>query len=234
MKIEFSLYVDGSRIRSEQYGDIKNAKKILLFCHGFPGSNRLCKLWGNIKNEPISLVEINYRGDKKSEGKFSFLGSIKDITTVAYYLKDHFHVPLYALGLSMGGFYITNIVQQHPCIFEKIILLNPVVDTRALFFNKPIMEELWMNARSSLSLKISEDYDEEIKILTGKYNPAIFVNELHTPITIVQSTTDEVLPPEIAKAFHTSLNCEKEYLEVPNAKHDLKGNEEQIIRTILI
>jgi hypothetical protein len=42
--------------------------------------NLLCD---NLKNSAISLVEINYRGDKKSEGKFSFLGSIKDIRTVA-------------------------------------------------------------------------------------------------------------------------------------------------------
>jgi len=39
MKTELSLYVDGSKIICEQHGDIKNAKKILLFCHGFIVSN---------------------------------------------------------------------------------------------------------------------------------------------------------------------------------------------------
>jgi hypothetical protein len=42
-KKELSLYVDGSKIICEHYGDIKNAKKILLFCHGFPGSSRLVR-----------------------------------------------------------------------------------------------------------------------------------------------------------------------------------------------
>ena len=62
----------------------------MLFCHGFPGSSRLNLLCDNLKNSSISLVEINYRGDKKSEGKFSFLGSIKDIRTVASYLKEKY------------------------------------------------------------------------------------------------------------------------------------------------
>ena len=36
MNTDISLCVDGSKIICEQHGDIKNAKKILLFCHGFP------------------------------------------------------------------------------------------------------------------------------------------------------------------------------------------------------
>ena len=66
-KIELSLYIDGSKILFEYYGDINNAKKIVLFCHGFPGSSRLILLGNNLKDSAISLVEIHYRGDKKSE-----------------------------------------------------------------------------------------------------------------------------------------------------------------------
>lgn len=229
---ELSLYVDGSRIICEQYGDIKNAKKILLFCHGFPGSSRLVRLCDNLKNVPISVVEMNYRGDKKSEGKFSFLGSMKDIITVASYLKDYYNVPLHALGYSMGGFYVTNIVNNEPHIFEKVILLNPVVDSMALFSNKPLMDELWELAKNILSLKIPEDYEEEIKMVTSKLNPMGFAEKLKSNVTIIQSTTDEVIEPELAKRFYTLLNCEKSYHEVPNAKHDLMGDEKELINTI--
>ena len=41
MKKSFSLNIDGSMIICEQHGNINNAKKIILFCHGFPGSSRL-------------------------------------------------------------------------------------------------------------------------------------------------------------------------------------------------
>ena len=98
MKKHFSIEVDRSVIVCEQYGNIKNAKKILLFCHGFPGSSRLVSLFDNLENNSISIVEMNYRGDKKSEGKFSFLGSIKDIKTASNFLKEKYKLPLYALG----------------------------------------------------------------------------------------------------------------------------------------
>ena len=231
-KTELSLYIDGSKIIFEHYDDINNAKKIVLFCHGFPGSSRLVRLCDNLKNSPISLVEINYRGDKKSEGKFSFLGSIKDIRTVANHLKEKYKVPLHALGYSMGGFYVTNIINKDPHIFEKIILLNPVVDILALFSNKSLMEKLWRNAENILSLKTTEDYNEEIRLVTSKFNPIEFAKKLKSNITIIQSTSDEVLDPKLAKRFYSLLNGEKSYLEVPNTTHDLMGDEKELIGAV--
>ena len=212
-KTELSLYVDGSKIICEHYGDIKNAKKIVLFCHGFPGSSRLVRLCDNLKTKPISIVEINYRGDKKSEGEFSFLGSIKDIRTVANHLKEKYKVPLHALGYSMGGFYVTNIINKDPHIFEKIILLNPVVDILALFSNKSLMEKLWRNAENILSLKTTEDYQEEMKLMIINLNPIEFAKKLKSNITIIQSTKDEVLEPKLARRFYNLLNGKKTILK---------------------
>jgi esterase/lipase len=231
-KTELSLYVDGSKIICEYYGDIKNAKKIVLFCHGFPGSSRLVRLCDNLKNSAISLVEINYRGDKKSEGKFSFLGSIKDIRTVANHLKEKYKVPLHALGYSMGGFYVTNIINKDPHIFEKIILLNPVVDILALFSNKSLMEKLWRNAENILSLKTTEDYQEEMKLMIINLNPIEFAKKLKSNITIIQSTKDEVLEPKLARRFYNLLNGKKNYLEVLNKTHELLGDEKELIDSV--
>ena len=232
-KTELSLNIDGSKIVCEHYGDINNAKKIVLFCHGFPGSSRLVLLSNNLKNSSISLVEINYRGDKKSEGKFSFLGSINDIRTVASHLKEKYKVPLHALGYSMGGFYVTNIINKEPGIFDHIILLNPVVDTISLFSNKQLMDQLWEHAKNILSLKPTADYEEEISKVISKRNPFRFAEKLKSKITIIQSTKDEVLAPELAKKFYTLLRCEKSYREVVNTMHDLMGDEKELIDAIL-
>jgi pimeloyl-ACP methyl ester carboxylesterase len=232
-KTELSLNIDGSKIIFEYYGDINNAKKIVLFCHGFPGSSRLVLLGNNLKNSAISLVEINYRGDKKSEGKFSFLGSIKDIRAVASHLKEKYKVPLHALGYSMGGFYVSNIINKEPFVFDQIILLNPVVDTISLFSNKQLMDQLWEHAKNILSLKPTEDYEEEINEVIGKLNPLGFVEKLSNKITIIQSIKDEVLAPELAKKFYTLLSCKKSYREVVNATHDLMGDEKELIDVIL-
>ena len=232
-KTELSLDIDGSKIIFEYYGDINNAKKIVLFCHGFPGSSRLILLGNNLKDSTISLVEIHYRGDKKSEGKFSFLGSIKDIRTVATHLKEKYKVPLHALGYSMGGFYITNIINKEPFIFDQIILLNPVVDTMTLFSNKQLMDQLWEHAKNILSLKTTKDYKEEISKVISKLNPLVFAKKLKSKIIIIQSTKDEVLPPELTKKFYALLRCEKSYREVVNKMHDLMGNEKELIDAIL-
>ena len=232
-KTELSLNIDGSKIIFEYHGDINNAKKIVLFCHGFPGSSRLVLLGNNLKNSAISLVEINYRGDKKSEGKFSFLGSIKDIRTVASYLKEKYKVPLHALGYSMGGFYVTNLINKEPDIFDQITLLNPVVDTMSLFSNKQLMDQLWEHAKNILSLKPTEDYKEEISMVIGKLNPLGFAEKLKSKITIIQSTKDEVLAPKLAKKFYSVLSCKKNYQEVVNATHELLGDEKELIDAIL-
>ena len=229
MKKHFSIEVDRSVIVCEQYGDIKNAKKILLFCHGFPGSSRLVSLFDNLKNNSISIVEMNYRGDKKSEGKFSFLGSIKDIKTASNFLKEKYKLPLYALGYSMGGFYVSNIIINDPNFFEKVILLNPVVDSIALFSNKPLIDELWIHAKDILSLKTPETYKEEITRVISDLNPIGFVKKLKNNIIIIQSTEDEVLEPKLAKNFYSLINSKKSYVEIPNKKHDLIGDEKELL-----
>ena len=132
----------------------------------------------------------------------------------------------------MGGFYLTNIINKEPHIFEKVILLNPVVDTLALFSNKILMEELWRNAENILLLKTTEDYNEEIRLVTSKFNPIEFAEKLKSNITIIQSTKDEVLEPKLAKRFYTLLNGKKSYLEILNKTHDLLGDEEELIDAI--
>ena len=234
MKKQFSICVDKAVIICEHHGEIKNAKKILLFCHGFPGLSRLVRLYDNLKNNSISIVEMHYRGDKKSEGKFSFLGSIKDIKTASNFLKEKYKLPIYALGYSMGGFYVSNIIINDPDVFEKVILLNPVVDSMALFSNKLLMDELWQHAKHILSLKTPQIYKEESKRVISDLNPIGFVKQLKNNIIIIQSTNDEVLEPKLAKKFYNSINGKKSYVEIPNKTHDLMGDEKELLDALSI
>ena len=234
MKKQFSICVDKAVIICEHHGEIKNAKKILLFCHGFPGLSRLVRLYDNLKNNSISIVEMHYRGDKKSEGKFSFLGSIIDIKTVAIFLKEKYKVPIHALGYSMGGFYVSNIIINDPDVFEKVILLNPVVDSMALFSNKLLMDELWQHAKHILSLKTPQIYKEESKRVISDLNPIGFVKQLKNNIIIIQSTNDEVLEPKLAKKFYNSINGKKSYVEIPNKTHDLMGDEKELLDALSV
>src|SRR3989344_4116171 len=67
-------------------------KRVVLFCHGFPGSNRLQNLGRELEKRGIALAELHYRGDPKSQGLFSFEGMIDDIVAVANTLKQRFEI----------------------------------------------------------------------------------------------------------------------------------------------
>lgn len=83
----FSISVEGKKVVSVVHYPIQKGGKVLLFCHGFPGTNRLPHLRESLAKYPFSLIEINYRGDKASEGRFSFLGCSEDILKVTQYLQ---------------------------------------------------------------------------------------------------------------------------------------------------
>ena len=108
-----------------------------------------------------------------------------------------------------------------------------MVDTMSLFSSKLLMDQLWEHAKKILKLKPTEDYKEEISEVISKLNPLGFAENLKGKITIIQSTKDEVLVPEIAKKFYCLLRCEKSYQEVVNKMHDLMGDEKELIDAIL-
>lgn len=233
MNTELHLSVGDRTITLEQYGATQHAEKVVVFCHGFPGTNHLANLADALKDESVMIIKIDYTGDKKSQGKFSFQRSIEDVQRTAEYLRDTYHLPLSALGYSMGGFYVLNVARRHPHLFEKIILLNSVVDARALFANHTLMNTLWKSAANIISLENPEFYEKEIELVNEQCNPMNFAQELTTPIALVQSTNDKILSPETAKQFYTLLNCPKAYQDIPHGIHDAMGDEQQLIQSIL-
>lgn len=213
------------------YPTNKDLKGIVLFCHGFPGTTRLEKMAAELNKYGYTLVEINYRGDKESDGKFSFFGSIEDIKTVAKHLRQNYGAtPLTALGYSAGGLYLTNIIRKQPQLFDKIVLLNPLLD--ASFTNTPLMDELWNEAARIIRLRSMKTYKDEMKKMNENYNPISFAKEITIPITIIQSTDDEVLPTDIVKNFYKQLRKPGKLLWIEGAKHDLYGDEPKLIKTL--
>ena len=67
----------------------------------------------------------------------------------------------------MGGLYVCNIINKEPHLFDKIVLLNPVVDSMELFSDKLLMDKLWINAKKILSLNTHNAYKKEIVRLIG-------------------------------------------------------------------
>lgn len=227
----FSISVGGKKFVSAVYSLIQKGGKVLLFCHGFPGTNRLPQLASNITPFPFSLVEINYRGDKASGGHFSFLGCSEDILKVAQHLQKQYGSRVYALGYSAGGLYSLNVARKHPTLFQGVLLANPLVDTEFLA-NSPLMGELWQIAKDMLALQSTDFYQKEIKTVHAKHNPMDFAAQITTPIWFLQSLEDEVLPAKTAQNFFSKLRCRKQWVSIPDGKHDLLGNEEELLKII--
>ncbi|MFH1408514.1 MAG: alpha/beta fold hydrolase, partial [Nanoarchaeota archaeon] len=123
---DMQIKVDGEAVNTRLYNPEFAQDNIVLFCHGFPGSNRLVKLHEPLKDAGICLAEINFRGDPQSGGKFSFLGSIEDILQTRDRLRlEYKDTKLSALGYSYGGFCASNILAANPGRFDEVFLLNP-------------------------------------------------------------------------------------------------------------
>lgn len=105
------------------------------------------------------------------------------------------------------------------------------MDTEFLV-SSPLMKELWSFAKDMLTLQSHDYYQKEIKIVHEKHNPMDFAAEITTPIWLLQSLKDEVLPAKTAQNFFSKLKCQKQWAEISNGKHDLIGNEEELLKII--
>lgn len=207
---------------------------VLLFCHGFPGTNMLPQLSSSLPSQ-VSLVSVRYRGDQNTSGAFSFLGSMQDIINTAKQLRRlHTINRLTGLGYSAGGFYLLNIVRSHKKLFDALILINPV--TNSYFWSDaPVMDELWGFTQKNevIRLRSARFYNNETRTMNAQYNPMTFTHEIQTPIALVQSSRDDVVPPQELKLFFELLGSrEKYYFPIIGGRHDITGGEKEIQRAI--
>ncbi len=226
------IEINNDKIAYFEHKTDKVLKRIVLFCHGFPGNNRLAETAKALNDHGITLIEANYRGDEGCEGKFSFFGSMEDIRALTEHTKEQYSgVPITILGFSAGGFYTSCLIRKQPDLFDKVVLLNPLLDVA--FTRSPMMDVLWEEARESLQLYDSDFYKHEIEKMHKEYNPIEFVAELTPEIHIVQSSDDEVLPPATAESFYDKLQNPGELVWISNAKHSISGNEPELINVLI-
>jgi pimeloyl-ACP methyl ester carboxylesterase len=220
-------------LKNYLYNPPTKLRGILLFCHGFPGTNRLPKLAHRMYDSGIMLVEINYSGDKETGGKFSFYKCIRNIESTSHELRRAYPgKKIVALGYSLGGLYLLNVVRKKPKLFDKIILANPVLEP-AFLFESPLMLGLWKIAKRILALEKEQFYQSEIYSLLSQNNPFGFVNELAVPMEMVLSEKDEVISLTQAKELYSMYKKQAGLTKIQNAKHELNGDEKELVAALL-
>lgn len=100
-------------ITGDWYGN-RSGKRTILFCHGFPGTNRLEGLKRALP-KAWTLVEIHYRGDKDAGGVFTVEGAVEDVLAAARAIRTQCAPQrLSALGYSAGAWYVVGAAVRKP------------------------------------------------------------------------------------------------------------------------
>lgn len=211
-------------------GQIKSA---VLFCHGFPGKNRLPKLAPILSKTGHVLIELNYSGDKASTGTFSFIGCSKDIIACAKFVRRKYpKLPIIGLGYSAGGMYLVNSLGKTSQFFDKLVLLCPAVNPD-FFLNSHLMDEIWPDAGKILRLRNKAFYHKELKRCVRSYNPMRKTSSITTPLTLVFAEREQILSNQDMRKFFQLIKGKKQLLHIPNASHELRGNEKEIVKAII-
>lgn len=209
-------------------------KKMVLFCHGFPGIARLEKLRELLISRGIGWAETRYRGDPNYKGYFNFLAPLVDIVVAAQRVRERFpEACVSVIGYSYGGFCVLNILKFSPNSFDEVILLNPLLDTS--FLKTEEMRRLIEDARYVIRIRGYDDHARDIEEISRFNNPKNFVSELELaiPVSLVLSQKDEVLPLSEAMDFYARLKVRNRRLTwIPEAGHELRGDEPELLEAV--
>ncbi len=229
---DLEIVVDDSRVKTKLYLPHGTMSKLVIFCHGFPGTNRLPGLAPALIEHNVGLAEVGYRGDAGCEGKFSFFGSGFDVNESYDALREIYpETPMELLGYSAGGFYSQYFFTVwHPRL-ERIVLLNSVIYLGVLGI---LGDDLWNEAAQILSLNERSFYSSELMNLRKwEATLAYHVNNINVPVDMVHSKNDEIIPYGSAKQFFKENDCTRNFVTIPNKGHILDGNEPELLSVLI-
>lgn len=230
-KIEV-IFAD-EKIKNYAYRPTTKLSGILLFCPGFPGTNRLPKLAHRMNDSGIMLVELNYSGTQESTSTFSFYKCMKNIELTGYHLRRQFPgKKIVALGYSVGALYLANVAYKKPQLFDKIILANPILTPKFLLEN-PLMPDLWKIAKRILKLEKAKHYESEIYSMLSQNDPLMFAGKIITPTEFVLSEKDEIASNANARVLYAKLKTQAGLSLISRAKHELVGDERELVAALL-
>ncbi len=193
---------DGVKI-SAWYIPAANAKKTVLFCHG-NGGNMMHRLDSiNVFNEfGLNCFIFDYRGYGKSEGKPTEEGTYLDAQAAYYWLTNQKHIPpekIIIFGRSLGGSiaaHLASKVKSASLIVESAF--TSYVAIGAKFY--PYMPIKWF-ARF-------------------KYNTLEYIKNVHCPVMVIHSRSDELVPFEFGLELYENANEPKEFIEIFGKHND--------------
>jgi uncharacterized protein len=182
---------------------VQNARATLLFFHGNAGniSHRLDSI--NIFNElGLSVLIIDYRGYGKSTGKPSEEGTYIDAETAwTYLIKEKKINPdnIVIFGRSLGGAIGSWLAEKHPA--AGLIIESSFTSIAE------IGKHYYPYLPASLLTRIKYPSIERMK-------------NIHTPLLVIHSINDEIVPYKFGQRLFEAANKPKTFLDINGGHND--------------
>ena len=181
----------------------EDARGVLLFCHGNGGniSHRMESLQ-IFHRLGLDVFIFDYRGYGQSEGKPSERGTYNDAAAAWRYLIEERQVDpgeIIIFGRSLGGAIASWLAQSYPpggLILESTFTSVPDVVAKQYPY---------------LPVRL---------LLRFRYNTAEHLGKVNSPVLIIHSRDDEVLPFNQGKRLFEIAKEPKEFLEITGAHNE--------------
>jgi hypothetical protein len=197
----------------------ENANDVLLFFHGNAGniSHRLASI-EQFHRLGLNVFIIDYRGYGQSEGRPTEAGTYLDAEAAWRYLietKGYRPEQIILFGRSLGGAVATWLAQQHP--------------PRALILESTFTSVPDMGVRQFPFLPVRA-------LARIGYNTQARLPHIQTPVLIVHSPDDEVIPYSHGQQLYQDANEPKEFLQLRGGHNEgfiISTNYEADIKSFL-
>ncbi len=187
---------DGVRLHS-WFIPSDNAQKTILFFHGNAGNISHRRSSIEIFNRlGLNILIIDYRGFGKSQGRVSEQGLYKDATAAWLYLVNEREVNpenIIIFGRSLGGIVATELSAR----------VQP---------GGVIIESTFSSARDIADAMFS--VLSRIIILRYDFNALENIKQIESPILVLHSPDDEIVPFRLGKKLFNAANEPKTFVEM--------------------
>ena len=185
------------------YLPAKDAKQVILFFHGNAGNiSHRGELLDLFHSLGLNALIIDYRGYGKSEGTMSEEGAYRDAMAAWQYLvnKRNFKPKnIIIFGRSLGGAVATKLATQ--------------VNEKAL-----IIESTFSSAKDMAARMMPLVY--KLFYIRYSFNTEKIINQVDSPLLLIHSPDDEVIPYELGEKIFAAAKSPKFYFEILGGHND--------------
>jgi len=162
------------------YGNISHRSYIIEFCYTFK----------------LNLLLFDYRGYGKSKGKMSIEGINRD-SYIAYKYLTKYTSPdnIIIWGESLGGYVTINLASNFPC--KYVILTSTFSSLEDIIYYKNNNNIINKTLKGFIPLLIDSMMSKE------------YIKNISSPIIIMHSFTDNIIPYECAKILYSNIKHKK-------------------------